>query len=319
MGHRVIVWRGCGLRRIDSETMEEIVRAVIEKMRRMDRTGPKTGYATPPQVAPGGSLAPPPHVEGHEEGGYDVIDVTTTIIHDLAITTAKIQDLAVENAKIANLAVTEAKIGNLAVTNAKIANMAVTNAKIANLAVDSAKIATAAITSAKIATAAVGTLQIANLAVTTGKCAELLGIRSAEIPVVDPKEYFLNDDSGDWSDWEDWPSETIFFSTFADIKHNLEQCRLQALKNFPGHDMEVRVRYSTNAGSSWNTYDQEQTVSATDWTYYIFTESLTTGFNTPLWIKPQARVKLGVGQPCTGYIRNFELNQRAFLGRRLDV
>lgn len=246
---------------------------------------------------------------GGKKGGGD-------FIQNLSIGNALIGNAAITEAKIEDLAVTTAKIANLAVDTAKIADLAVETAKIANAAIDHTKIGTAEIWSAHIKTGNIDTLHLADLAVTTGKCVELLGVRSAELPVLDLKEYSITDASGVGATLY---SDIIKFSSFAEVKHNLEQCRgYFKVDNPSGNTITVTIQYSLNSGSGWNTYGTTSPTE-TDWTLKTFTNSITTGFNTPFWIRVGLYVKFeGIYAP-TLYMKNFELNRRAFKGRRMDI
>ena len=254
--------------------------------------------------------------------------ISTAKLIDAAITGAKIalgsiltghiQDLQITNAKIANLAVTTAKIEALAVTNAKIGNASISEAKIQDAAISSAKIQDAAILQAKIGTAAVGTLQLGDLVVTTAKCAEALGIYSARLPVLDLNSYSYNYDGEDWSPWQD--SDVMQFGAHADIKHELTKVKVEAHKDGSAQWMQLRIMYSTNNGSNWTQFGTTQTVNAIVWgTFYTIIDSVLTNLDQPFWVKCQIRINKNTDPYAIGYWRNFELVERAFKGKRVDI
>ena len=203
-----------------------------------------------------------------------------------------------------------AQIANAIITDAKITNLNAGKIDAGYLSVDRLDASIAYITN---------TLMLSDLVVTTAKCAELLGIRSHEIPVIDPKAHGMSystvaPDIG----WSPWTTLHEFrFNAYPQIKHNLEKVVVEAIRDATLNG-EIKIDYSLDSGATWISYGLVETVSLATWTEFTFIYSVTTALSQSFWPRIQGRVP-SEGATEGISIRYFELRERAFLGQRMDI
>jgi len=176
-------------------------------------------------------------------------------------------------------------------------------------------------------------LQLADLVVTSTKLAELLGIRSAEIPVTDPDTYTvlntkLKGEGADWTSWTD-VSITFKFNAYADIKNELNKVEVDVRLEVPygtpaTKEVQVRCMYSTDGGTTWVQFGTTYSDTTADgYTHVTFTDTVLAAFNTSLWVKLQMRVYNGSSveenTKVVGHVKNFILSERAFRSDPADV
>jgi len=282
-------------------------------------------------------------------GKFAELFVNEALIDNLAVTEAKIGNLAVTNAKIDNLAVTEAKIADLNVTTAKINNLAVTDAKINDL--DAAKIIAGTIVASKLYSGDImayrisssqlrtdvaiitQTVMLNDLVVTSGKLAELLGIKSAEVPVININEYVMSctalKGQTNTCDWADINTDCIFsFNAYTYVKHELNTvtvlARVEANAYVISGTTKIRCMYTTD-GTNWYQFGSEISLGNVTTTYSLktFSQSLLTGLNSILKVKLQGYIQVQAGADGVAslsiYVKEFCLRDRAFRSQRGDI
>lgn len=153
------------------------------------------------------------------------------------------------------------------------------------------------------------TVMIADLKVTSAKCAALLGIKSAELPVVDPDEYFEAGTSYVTKTQTD-------FSNYAEVKHQLLKCTVKAKATEGNVFAYVLVQYSIGGGA-WTDFAAEQYTGSESYVTLTFTGNVTTELNQSFRVRFQ--IKKGGLDAGRCYIKSAELTDRKFLGKRMDI
>ena len=276
------------------------------------------------------------------------MSVTTAKIADLNVTGAKIADATITNAKITSLDAAKITTGYLSASRldatvayisatAMIADAIITNAKISSL--DASKITTGYLNAARLDTSVAyisQTAMIADLVVTTPKLAALLGINSASIPVLNPREYAkactstkqVPTKTCDWQTIDDiW-----IFDALSTVKHQLTECtvdvRMIVDVGATSGQAKFKVEYSINGGSSWiqfgSTYDFGSHSGGYDSGYVTitFTDSVTTELNISLQVRLRVWMYIsGTEGPLVleTYAKNWSLSKRAFLAQRTNI
>jgi hypothetical protein len=271
----------------------------------------------------------------------------------------KFASLFVNEALIDNLAVTTAKIGNLAVTEAKIDNLAVTNAKINDLSatkitadyLDVARLEAGTIVASKLYSGDVmayrisssqlrtdvaiitQSLMLSDLVVTSGKLAELLGIKSAEIPVININEYITSctalKGQTNTCDWADINTDCIFsFNAYTYVKHELNTvtvlARVEANAYVISGTTKIRCMYTTD-GTNWYQFGSEISLGNVTTTYSLktFSQSLLTDLNKILKVKLQGYIQVQASTEGVAslsiYVKEFCLRDRSFRSQRGDI
>jgi len=287
--------------------------------------------------------------------------VTETKIADNGVTEPKIAPNAVSTAKIKDAAITTAKIGDLQVTGAKIADATIGNAKITDLdagkitsgylsvdriqagSIVSSKLYSGSIMANRISAEHLRTdialitqqAQLADLVVTTTKLAETLGIKSAEIPVLDPDEYYLGCTAikGQGTKWcptsgYSVVGKTFQFNAYSYIKHELKKVAVKVENLWNDYVVSgttyLRCMYSTD-GSNWNQFGSELswTSPVSNYTEYTFTGNVLTDLNAPFYVRLEAKIynagSVDGNAVITLYVKDFELRERAFRSQRSDI
>jgi hypothetical protein len=176
---------------------------------------------------------------------------------------------------------------------------------------------------------------IADLIVTTTKLAEVLGIKSAELPVIDPNEYYMSCVAIKGQGTKTCPAtgysvigKTFQFNAYTYIKHELKKVAVQ-IKNVwnsyvASGTTYLRCMYSTD-GSNWTQFGStlSWTGPVASYTEYTFTDSVLTALNSPFYVRLEAQIynagSVDGNAEIDIYIRDFELRERAFRSQRSDI
>jgi len=273
--------------------------------------------------------------------------VDELLVEDDAITTLKIKDLSITNDKISNLEVDRitadriysglVQTKRLSADHLRTDTAIITKyAQVAKL--DADIIDAGYLNAARLDTAVAyisETAMIADLKVTTGKLAEMMGIKSAEIPVIDPNEYSrgcvaIKGQGAETCDWADL-GKTFSFNAYSYIKHALTKVTVETKVTWNayviGGHVYLRCYISDDGGESWTQFGSEIAwidVEQTSWTIKTFTDNylsptLNKSFKAKLTCKLTNDGSVEGNALITLYVKNFELTERAFRSQRSDI
>jgi len=178
------------------------------------------------------------------------------------------------------------------------------------------------------------TAMIADLKVTTSKLAEAIGIKSAELPVIDPNEYLrscvaIKGTGAQTCDWTDF-GKIFSFNAYSYIKHALTKVTVETKVTWNeyviGGHVYLRCYYSIDGGTEWTQFGSEvawNDGTQPNWTPKTFTGSVLTALNTSFKVKLTTKtINDGSAEGNATiilYIKNFELTERAFRSQRSDI
>lgn len=164
--------------------------------------------------------------------------------------------------------------------------------------------------------------------------ASTLGIKTAELPVIDPNEYLKScpapkGQGAQTCDWTDI-GKTFSFNAYSYIKHALTKVAVDTKVTWNeyviGGHVYLKCYYSIDGGTEWIQFGSEvawNDAEQTSWTLKTFTGSVLTTLNTPLQVKLIAKIINDGSVEGTAtimlYIKNFELTERAFRSQRSDI
>jgi hypothetical protein len=172
-----------------------------------------------------------------------------------------------------------------------------------------------------------------DLIVTSAKVAETLGIKSAELPVININEYVkpCTAAKGQQStcDWADFTGLDAFaFNAYSYIKHGLTKvtvlARVEANEYVISGTTKIRIMYSVN-GTDWSQFGSDISLGevTTQYALKTFTDDILTALNQPFYVKIQGYIQVQASAEGLAslsiFIKEYQLAERFFRSQRSDI
>jgi hypothetical protein len=165
--------------------------------------------------------------------------------------------------------------------------------------------------------------------------ASMLGIKSAEISVMDPDEkafpcVAVKGAGTKWCPTSGYTivSKTFMFNAYSYIKHELKKVAVQVKIGWNEYVVDGTVYLKCMCsidGTNWVQFGGELSWTSllADYTEYTFTDTILTNLNQPFYVRLEAKIynagSVEGNAVITLSIRDFELRDRAFRAQRGDI
>lgn len=143
-----------------------------------------------------------------------------------------------------------------------------------------------------------------------------LGVVSPGLPIYDPTERMDVREEEGYNDWQ----EPITFKFLAHDKTQYLLKKIAVMARFtndadpeeepPISEMEVKVEYSVNEGSSWSLFGTIIKIPQDGWAEYTREDTAYADFDEPFWVKFSFRIGQAGEGSVSGYVTDCELRER---------